>query len=50
MDEAVATTKLKQAHEYTNDPTEMRELSEAEYVSEIVSYSNSTGFVKLLNS
>ena len=40
MDEAVVTVKLKQAHEYTNDLTEMRGLSKAEYVSVIVSYSS----------
>jgi len=42
VDEAVVTTNLKRAHEYTNDLTEIRGLSKAEYVSEIVSYSNST--------
>ena len=50
MDEAVVTTKLKRAHEYTNDLTEMRGLSKAEYVSEIANYSHSTSFVEILNS
>jgi len=45
----VVTTKQRQAHEYTSDLTEMRGISEAEYVSEIVLYSHSTDFVEILN-
>ena len=36
VDEEVVATKLKQAHEYTNDLTEMRGLSKKEYVSDVV--------------
>jgi uncharacterized protein YutE (UPF0331/DUF86 family) len=36
VDEEVVATKLKQAHEYTNDLAEMRGLSKEEYVSDVV--------------
>ena len=36
VDKEVVATKLKQAHEYTNDLTEMRGLSKKEYVSDVV--------------
>ena len=36
VDEAVVATKLRQAHEYTSDLTEMRGLSKAEYVEDVV--------------
>ena len=36
VDEEVVATKLRQAHEYTNDLEEMRGISKAEYVSDVV--------------
>ena len=36
VDKEVVATKLKQAHEYTNDLTELRGLSKKEYVSDVV--------------